>query len=212
MSRSHGVLLLASVAGWAGCGHDYGSFMLEAADATVEAVGAGGVTGPAEAGVAGTGGTTGPAAGGSAGAGGTSAVGGSPAGTCGPGLFWCNGSCLSRLNPTNCGGCNNNCTAQGLECIDGVCGCRRSNECGSRPGATCDTTATRCSCGSSCSAGETCGTSSGCSCNGGAACATGLTCCQTPSGCRDLASDANNCGGCDFVCPTGQRCVQGACT
>ena len=211
MVRSRGALLLASAAVWAACGHDYGSFMLVAADAT--AAGAGGVTGPADAGPAGTGGMTGPAVGGNAGAptAGSSAGGGSAAQSCGPGLIWCNGACLSRLNPANCGGCNNSCSAQGLECIDGICGCRRSNECGSRPGATCDTTTTRCNCGSLCGGGETCG-ASGCSCNGGVACAAGQTCCQTPAGCRDLASDAANCGGCGVVCASGQRCVQGACT
>src|SRR5512141_2684227 len=104
MSRSCGMVLLASVAGWVGCGHDYGRFLLEAADVA------------AEAGLVGTGGTTGPAAGGRAGAAGTTALGGSPGGTCGPGLMSCNGACLSRLNPANCGGCNNDCTAQGLEC------------------------------------------------------------------------------------------------
>jgi hypothetical protein len=216
MRRSCGAALLVSLAavGWTACGNDYGALLVEAPGATAvtsaQPGGAGGLGGS----VASPGGAGGQSAqGGDAGlpTAGANSAGGTLGGTCGPGLMSCSGSCVSRLNPRNCGGCNNDCTRQGLECINAVCGCRASNECGSGFGVRCDTTQTRCSCGSLCRAGETCRAGAGCGCNGAAACAIGETCCQTPAGCRDLTSDAANCGGCGFACATGQRCVSGSC-
>jgi hypothetical protein len=70
-----------------------------------------------------------------------------------------------------------------------------------------------CSCtGVLCMIGETCIPGGAeCRCNGGAKCGAGQVCCQTPAGCFDLQTDADNCGGCGHGCTPGHACVAGAC-
>ncbi len=190
-----GAFLLSLASTLAACSHDYGAFRLEPPD------GAPGGAANLDLGTAG---------GGAGGVGGSNTAG---EGACGPTLNLCAGSCVSRLNPNNCGGCDNDCTQQGggLACVDGTCGCRKSGDCGTGASVSCDATVSRCNCGTLCRAGETCRSSGGCGCNGNAACGANETCCQTPAGCRNLTSDADNCGGCGLACAAGQRCDAGSC-
>lgn len=121
----------------------------------------------------------------------------------------------------NCGGCSNDCTAQGagngFSCNSGVCGCTASAQCEQAGGVngTCDTGTGLCTCGTTaCQAGEACIKDKGsdiCSCNGKAACQSGETCCQSPGGCKHLQTDEKNCGGCGRACDSGQSCVAGQC-
>jgi hypothetical protein len=126
-------------------------------------------------------------------------------------------------DPANCGGCGNSCTAQtdvGLVCgatAPGQCGCAGdATRCRQRgSGGTCDASGL-CRCGANvCAPGEGC-TRDGadpndrCSCNRGSSCSPGQTCCQT-AGCRDLTSDAANCGACNRECPAGFACQSGQC-
>jgi len=46
-------------------------------------------------------------------------------------------------------------------------------------------------------------------CNGGPACGLGATCCA--SGCVNVLSDRNHCGGCGVTCGLSQTCVMGQC-
>jgi hypothetical protein len=122
---------------------------------------------------------------------------------------------------THCGGCQNDCTQQGnsdgFSCVDSLCGCTSNAECsgGGLGTASCDNDSRLCSCGGvTCVGGEACissGLNQVCSCNGGSACSPGFTCCQSPAGCKDLASDPENCGACDRRCSTGADCVAGTC-
>jgi hypothetical protein len=125
-------------------------------------------------------------------------------------------------NDTSCGGCGNNCLSQGaaLQCglksgqpNQCICGSSMDCELGMANGqcnpdglCTCD--------GASCVSGEACkelGTKSVCTCNGGAACASGETCCQTPSGCKALMTDRDNCGACGRSCAAGFVCSNRTC-
>jgi hypothetical protein len=123
-------------------------------------------------------------------------------------------------DPSSCGGCGNDCRAQGAGLVCGPvpnqCGC--VDNAGCRTGGSigsCETDSGLCKCGPNrCQPGEACSAASGpdvCSCNGGAACTATETCCQTPAGCRDLHSDPSSCGACGHVCPNGFFCVASAC-
>jgi hypothetical protein len=114
----------------------------------------------------------------------------------------------------NCGGCGNDCMAQGLgACTDGVCGCSQSGQCGNGSGIACADGL--CSCDTAvCLPGERCRQSGGnrvCACNGGAACAAGEVCCDTPAGCTDVLTSATSCGACGHSCTAGFICGAGRC-
>jgi hypothetical protein len=49
-----------------------------------------------------------------------------------------------------------------------------------------------------------------CMCGFGPSCGSGSACCE--SGCKNLQSDANNCGECNLRCGVGSTCVGGQCT
>jgi hypothetical protein len=114
----------------------------------------------------------------------------------------------------NCGGCGNDCTAQGLNaCSNGLCGCSQAGQCGNGSGIDC--AGGLCSCDATvCRPGERCRQSGGsrlCGCNGGAACAAAEVCCQTPAGCTDVQTSPTSCGACGRVCTTGFACSGGEC-
>lgn len=131
--------------------------------------------------------------------------------------------CEQGVDDSHCGGCANDCTAQGggLKCgVAGVsqCGCTGDDDCrvmGSM--GTCDLSIGLCTCGATtCKSGEACQHVPGpppdiCSCNGGTACGTGEICCQSPAGCRDLQTDPSDCGACGRSCPIGFFCSAGQC-
>lgn len=50
-----------------------------------------------------------------------------------------------------------------------------------------------------------------CSCLGEGPCSGGETCCA-PDGCRNLATDEQNCGECGEACPNSLSCNAGVCT
>jgi hypothetical protein len=89
--------------------------------------------------------------------------------------------------------------------------CRTGNS-----GGNCSPAFGVCQCGGTvCRAGEVCAGVGGrdqCSCNGGLPCAGSTeACCQNPPGCRNLLTDALNCGACGRSCPPGFACTTGAC-
>ncbi|MBI5535313.1 MAG: hypothetical protein HY898_21475 [Deltaproteobacteria bacterium] len=126
-------------------------------------------------------------------------------------------------NNTSCGGCGNDCTKQGAGLVCGssgatsVCSCPSASACNPHSSAGTCLGNGLCKCaGANCRRGEHCEHDSGqnvdyCSCNGAAACAAGQTCCQTPSGCKDLTTDPQNCAACGHSCPPGFQCKTGAC-
>jgi hypothetical protein len=117
-------------------------------------------------------------------------------------------------DPTRCGGCDNDCTAQGLAvCSAALCGCGAPSQCGNGNGVDC--VGGLCSCSATtCRPGERCRQSGGsrvCSCNGGAACAATEACCETPAGCVDIESSAAHCGACGRACTQGFVCSKARC-
>jgi hypothetical protein len=127
---------------------------------------------------------------------------------CDGGQIDCSGTCTDVRSDARCGGCDNDCTAQGLACVAGSCGCSEDAQC---DGGTCLAIIGRCQCGTeACRRGENCD-GGACSCNGAAACDDGMTCCQSPEGCFDLDTDRDNCGACGLRCGPGQHCVAGLC-
>ena len=126
---------------------------------------------------------------------------------------------------TNCGGCGNNCNAQGnpnnpLQCIYNVPGVQ--NLCGCFQNTQCDTDGNGpaqgqcnnglCSCGGTlCASGEACISQNGnnicaCAAAGNATCGAGETCCASPAGCKNLRTDAESCGACGHACTPGFVC------
>jgi len=121
----------------------------------------------------------------------------------------------------NCGGCANKCSSQGFGtgfvCQNLACRCTTSAECkgGGNGSAICDAVSGKCTCdGTPCQQGEACvkqGPNQICKCNGGNGCAAPQVCCQSPGGCKDLMTDAADCGACGRACAPGLGCSAGAC-
>lgn len=134
---------------------------------------------------------------------------------CPAGQEVCNGACVSvtgyATDPANCGGCGISCGPG--TCSDGACQCGAFTSCPGQSSRCIDglTDAQNCgfgdaACGHACLAGGIC--------EGGACrCPSGTTACpvDSPTACRDLASDEANCGSCGFRCLVGGTCVSGAC-
>ncbi len=128
---------------------------------------------------------------------------------------------------TRCGGCANNCSAQGTSggfvcgaAGANLCGCSNNNHCDVSGGSGDCIAGGLCRChrfGSdvTCRPGEACipdgGAGSRCSCNGASACSGTQTCCQAPAGCFDLATNAQNCGACGRACPPEFACLATRC-
>jgi len=144
---------------------------------------------------------------------------------CAVGESCCGAICTSlESDPNNCGGCNVQCgpdtECEGGQCIVIMMGCNGGPSCVGdqsccQAGCTdVETDPNNCSqCGFACPAGNTC-VQGNCtppaSCNGGPLC-TGLEqCCK--SGCADIDTDPNNCGGCGNPCPPKFTCAAGMCT
>ncbi|MCA9714056.1 MAG: hypothetical protein KC468_05090 [Myxococcales bacterium] len=127
---------------------------------------------------------------------------------CEPPLEDCGGGCVDvDFDPENCGGCGNDCTAQGMICVLGSCEVMCAD-----PEVLCDgacvnpeTDPQHCGgCGIACDNGQVC--------NAGACaldCDPGLTACD--DACVDLQSDPNFCGACDVACVGQEQCVDGQC-
>ncbi len=155
-------------------------------------------------------------------AGATCAVTGCAIGTCNAGFANCdnnasNGCEVSTLSDrNNCGACGNACGA-GQVCSNGAC----TTSCGSGLTA-CNNACTSLTfdpsncgacnnvCPARANAAAVCAASA-CS----FACSSGFANCDNnaANGCEvDTRSNANNCGACGVVCPSGQFCSSGACT
>jgi hypothetical protein len=198
------LLLGAPLLAFAGCTNDYDKF---SQDSFSLPDGPGG----AASGGASSGGASGSGASGSNSTGGRSGSGGVPTTPeeCSGGQLDCGGQCTDVRSDERCGGCDNDCTAQGLVCAAGSCGCTNDDQCGGS--GSCLDLLGRCRCESGvCRPGETC-SGGACACNDGAACEQGETCCQSPAGCARLDSDPDNCGGCGLRCGLSQTCVAGVC-
>ena len=124
----------------------------------------------------------------------------------------CAGACVDfnsafNRDPQNCGGCGDACET-GSQCVEGSCLLADGG-----PGD--------CNVDADCPAGDSCNYNgcqpSSCAAAGaGTACAlgagfsnpTGLCCAGS---CLDFRWDDENCGGCGFLCPSGQACLNGGC-
>ncbi len=121
-------------------------------------------------------------------------------------------ACETASSNTSCGGCGNDCTKQGLTCAGSLCGCTSKSQCGNNS----DCTGGVCIChrltsSSTCKHGETCGgIPNDCQCNGGNNCSGSEVCCRS-GGCKNVATDAANCGACGRACAPGFVCAAGAC-
>ncbi len=118
--------------------------------------------------------------------------------------------CETANSNTNCGGCGNDCTAQGLTCSGNFCSCTGNSDCGNN-GFTDKCSGGVCNCnGSTCKHGEKCGGNPrACHCNGNSGCGNGQVCCQ--AGCKNIQSDPANCGACGRICAPGFICAGGSC-
>jgi hypothetical protein len=100
--------------------------------------------------------------------------------------------------------------------IPNQCGCAGDSlRCrGAGTGGTCEASG-RCRCGTNlCAVGEICqriGGADRCSCNEGGSCLSTQTCCPAPLGCKDVTTDAANCGACGHACPPSFSCQSGTC-
>lgn len=115
----------------------------------------------------------------------------------------CGGSCVdTKVSPTNCGTCGASCGDGGACAVSpfGVAQCLPAVSCGDPelggyPCAACDLFMP---------SGDYCPTSAG---TPGVCCAV-----EFNETCSDLTNDPQNCGGCGFVCPSGQTCANGVCS
>lgn len=150
--------------------------------------------------------------------------------SCGGGTMQCGQSCtLLKDDPQNCGACGTACPNTEV-CAAGKC----ASTCGVAQticGGNCvDTKTDNANCGAcqhACASGEVCGNSV-CA----VSCQAGLSLCKAPvtdGGVSDASTDAQadgglgfpycahlqtdnaNCGACGVVCPSGQKCSNGAC-
>lgn len=114
----------------------------------------------------------------------------------------------------SCGGCGEACVS-GFSCGANKCGCDSNGDCNAGGSASCSSGVCEClrlGPNQTCRPGERCvndGGQSTCSCNGGGRCSGSQSCCE--AGCRDLGSDASNCGACGHVCPPSFSCSSGGC-
>ncbi|HQP34054.1 MAG TPA: hypothetical protein PLI95_02705 [Polyangiaceae bacterium] len=138
-----------------------------------------------------------------------------------------NGCETSVTTQKQCGGCDNDCSKQGISAFTCLtsgsaprCGCTNGAQCGqssTSPSVSC-TAAGVCRCSlnatSACNPGEHCVAHVNtmvCACNAAGGCATGQLCCAPPVGCVNPLSDAANCGACGRACAPGMSCVLGNC-
>ena len=141
---------------------------------------------------------------------------------CHPPAQCCSAACTNtQSDPNNCGGCGVVCppssVCEASTCIPISTTCNGGPPCSGVdtccPGGCTDTNTdpNNCSgCGFVCPEGSTC-SGGNCtpqmSCNGGPVCVGVEQCCQT--GCTDIDTDPNNCGGCGQRCPPGATCAGG---
>jgi hypothetical protein len=126
-------------------------------------------------------------------------------------------TCVNQMiDPNNCGGCGNVCTATGQSCQSGTCACPASEVVCSGTCIDESTDSNNCGgCGDGCPATATCAAGA-CVCPNGDSISNG-TCC--PVGemacggvCVNEQTDIGNCGACGFQCSTpGQTCQNGTC-
>jgi hypothetical protein len=110
---------------------------------------------------------------------------------CPSGTEECNGACRDlQSDRKHCGACGHRCSGNET-CSGGRCACGPGNVI----------------CNDVCVSGACCNGGSGLTCSGG------TTCCA-PNGCKNLQSDANNCGVCGLKCtlPEADGCTDGTCS
>ncbi|MGZ3427106.1 MAG: hypothetical protein ACXVCV_10685 [Polyangia bacterium] len=161
--------------------------------------------------------------------------------TCAPMQLCCGASCVTQ-SATNCGACNHvckmgescasgscscnggpNCTGNQVCCPGGATGGSGGCFDPSNDPRHCGDCATQCPNGDACVLGHCVATPCNppctngnscvggeCRCNGGGACGNDQTCCA--DGCKNLASDPQNCNACGKTCKSGDYCCKGVCT
>lgn len=134
---------------------------------------------------------------------------------CGTGTTECSARCVdTALDPSNCGACGKKCAA-GEVCSGGTCGlaCNGAlTKCGDK---CVDTKSDPANCGACAAGGDAgagaCGTGQACVSGACTAACSGAAINVCGSKCVDFKADANNCGGCGNLCPTGATCSNGQC-
>jgi len=157
--------------------------------------------------------------------------------SCSGGQLLCGGMCINpATSQAHCGRCNNLCTGN-TGCVSGSCQSTMMTTDGGTGdvgmGGMCASGLTQCpgacrdlnfdanhcgACNRACPSGNYCDrgtcrpdnmTGDGGMGGDGGMCGAGQTVCSGV--CRDLNTDTNHCGGCNRVCPSGNRCDNGSC-